>query len=216
MLLNTYEQNGRLFNMNFIEEAGAGLAGYRGELVLVEGEVADAAGRRKPPVAVIEQAVMLAGTDKIQMISGLVHELAELEHFFSGYAADVDTAVTPLFFVVNAAKEMKVTMNGVTADIIPLPAGLVWTELCDLLGLERPSWAHVPLVLGPDGARLAKRHGAVTLRDLASERGWEPADAVSWMARSLGMAEEGERVSAAELIEHFDPEVLPRQPTTFP
>ncbi|MBB6056050.1 MAG: hypothetical protein EOM46_24525 [Gammaproteobacteria bacterium] len=137
MLLNTYEQNGRLFNMNFIEEAGAGLAGYRGELVLVEGEVADAAGRRKPPVAVIEQTVMLAGSDKIQMMSGLVHELAELEHFFSGYAADVDTGVTPLFFVVNAAKEMKVTMNGVTADIIPLPAGLVWTELCDLLGLEK-------------------------------------------------------------------------------
>lgn len=81
MLLNTYEQNGRLFNMNFIEEAGAGLAGYRGELVLVEGEVADAAGRRKPPVAVIEQTVMLAGSDKIQMMSGLVHELAELEHF---------------------------------------------------------------------------------------------------------------------------------------
>ncbi|WP_320150914.1 hypothetical protein [uncultured Tolumonas sp.] len=37
MLLNTYEQNGRLFNMNFIEEAGAGVSGYRGELVLVQG-----------------------------------------------------------------------------------------------------------------------------------------------------------------------------------
>ena len=33
MLLNTYEQNGRLFNMNFIEKAGAELSGYRGELV---------------------------------------------------------------------------------------------------------------------------------------------------------------------------------------
>ena len=61
MLLNTYEQNGRLFNMNFIEEAGAGVSGYRGELVLVQGEVGDSAGRRKPPVSVIEQAVMLAG-----------------------------------------------------------------------------------------------------------------------------------------------------------
>ena len=34
-----------------------------------------------------------------------------------------------------------------------------------LLGLPEPSWAHVPLVLGPDGARLAKRHGSVTLRE---------------------------------------------------
>ena len=137
MLLNTYEQNGRLFNMNFIEKAGADLSGYRGELVLVEGDVADSAGRRKAPVSVIEQAVVLAGTDKIQMLSGLVHELAELEHFFAAYAADLENGVTPLFFVVNAAKEMKVTVNGVTADIIPLPEGLVWAELSDLLGLEK-------------------------------------------------------------------------------
>lgn len=137
MLLNTYEQNGRLFNMNFIEEASSGLSGYRGELVLVQGDIADSAGRRKPPVSVIEQAVVLAGADKIKMVSGLLHDLAELEHFFSGYAADLDTATTPLFFVVNAAKEMKITVNGVTADIIPLPEGLVWAELSDLLGLEK-------------------------------------------------------------------------------
>ena len=40
-----------------------------------------------------------------------------------------------------------------------------------LLGLPEPSWAHVPLVLGPDGARLAKRHGSVTLRDVDAGRG---------------------------------------------
>ncbi len=137
MLLNTYEQNGCLFNMNFIEEASAGVSGYRGELVLVQGDVADSAGRRKPPVSVIEQVVMLADAEKIKMLSGLLHDLAELEHFFSGYAADLDTETTPLFFVVNAAKEMKITANGVTADVIPLPEGLVWAELSDLLGLEK-------------------------------------------------------------------------------
>ncbi|WP_024870909.1 hypothetical protein [Tolumonas lignilytica] len=136
MLLNTYEQNGRLFNMNFIEDA-AGFSGYRGELVLVEGEVADSAGRRKPPVAVIEQVVMLADENKIRMVSGLVHELSELEHFFTAYAEDIAEGIVPLFFVVNAAKEMKVTVNGITSDIIPLPEGLVWAELSDLLGLEK-------------------------------------------------------------------------------
>src|SRR6185436_14511853 len=39
--------------------------------------------------------------------------------------------------------------------------------LAGLLGLEAPTYAHVPLVLGRDGARLAKRHGAVTLDDIA-------------------------------------------------
>ena len=86
--------------------------------------------------------------------------------------------------------------------------------LCDLLGLPRPAWAHVPLVLGPDGARLAKRHGAVTLADLAGA-GWSAADAVGWMARTLGLAEEDELVTAADLVDRFDPAALPTEPTAF-
>src|SRR5436305_1973712 len=39
-------------------------------------------------------------------------------------------------------------------------------ELARMLGLPGVSYAHVPLVLGPDGARLAKRHGAVTIAEL--------------------------------------------------
>jgi glutamyl-tRNA synthetase len=78
--------------------------------------------------------------------------------------------------------------------------------LARLLGLAEPTYAHVPLVLGPDGARLAKRHGDVTLEAVA------PADAVRWMARSLGMRE-ADRAPA--LLEAFDPRTLPREPTTY-
>jgi glutamyl-tRNA synthetase len=75
-----------------------------------------------------------------------------------------------------------------------------------LLGLPEPSWAHVPLVLGPDGARLAKRHGSVTLRDV------DPAAAVGWMAETLGFAG---ATSAVEMLARFNPDALPREPTTF-
>jgi glutamyl-tRNA synthetase len=78
--------------------------------------------------------------------------------------------------------------------------------LARLLGLPEPSWAHVPLVLGSDGARLAKRHGSVTLREV------EPRAAVRWMARTLGF--EGAD-SAAEMLERFDAARLPRAPTRF-
>ncbi|MDW5596506.1 tRNA glutamyl-Q(34) synthetase GluQRS [Conexibacter stalactiti] len=84
-----------------------------------------------------------------------------------------------------------------------------------LLGLRAPSYAHVPLVLAPDGRRLAKRHGAVTLEDLHDARGWEPADALGWMAVSLGLAEPGERVTPALLESRFSPRRLPREPATF-
>jgi len=86
--------------------------------------------------------------------------------------------------------------------------------LARLLGLRAPRHAHVPLVVGPDGARLAKRHGAVTLAGRAAH-GEEAADAVAWMAQSLGLAEPGETIRAADLIERFDPGRLPAEPTVL-
>jgi len=78
--------------------------------------------------------------------------------------------------------------------------------LAGLLGIEPPGHAHVPLVLGPDGARLAKRHGAVTLDDV------DGVTAVQWMARSLGLPAAR---TAADLLDGFDPAALPRAPTRF-
>jgi len=78
--------------------------------------------------------------------------------------------------------------------------------LAERLGLEPPSYAHVPLVLGPDGARLAKRHGAVTLDDL------DAAAALRWMERTLGLPE---AATPADLLERFDPAALPREPTRY-
>ena len=80
-------------------------------------------------------------------------------------------------------------------------------HLARSLGLPEPRYAHVPLVLGSDGARLAKRHGAVTLREVT------PGDAVAWMARSLGLPP---ATRAPDLLPHFDPSRLPRSPTVWP
>lgn len=84
-------------------------------------------------------------------------------------------------------------------------------HLADVLGLRRPGWAHVPLVLGVDGERLAKRHGAVTLADLAAQ-GVDAAEVRSRMATSLGLAEAGEPVTPDELLARFDPTGVPSTP----
>ena len=83
-----------------------------------------------------------------------------------------------------------------------------------LLGADPPEYLHVPLVLGADGERLAKRHGAVTLRELR-DTGWSSRDVVALLARSLGLATSGESPTADRLIDRFDPEVLPRQPVAL-
>jgi glutamyl-tRNA synthetase len=84
--------------------------------------------------------------------------------------------------------------------------------LSRLLGLPVPSYAHVPLVLGPDGARLAKRHAASTLAD----RG-EPIEAtLALLAHTLDLARGRDRVgAAAELLDEFDPGRLPREPVVL-
>lgn len=83
-----------------------------------------------------------------------------------------------------------------------------------LLEQPAPRYAHVPLVLGPDGRRLAKRHGALTLAD-RRKIGHGAPEMLSWMAASVGLAEPGEPVTAVELIGRFGPGLLPRQPTVL-
>lgn len=77
-----------------------------------------------------------------------------------------------------------------------------------------PAYAHVPLVLGPDGERLAKRHGSVTRTELASA-GVSADDLRSALAGSIGLAAPGEHVSASQLLDRFDPAAVPTEPWVF-
>jgi glutamyl-tRNA synthetase len=81
------------------------------------------------------------------------------------------------------------------------------------LGLPAPRFLHVPLLLGPDGERLAKRHGAVSLAD-AREAGVSPERVVGWLAATCGLAAPGEEIAARELIGRWDVARLPAGPTT--
>jgi glutamyl-tRNA synthetase len=80
--------------------------------------------------------------------------------------------------------------------------------LMRLLGLPEPEYRHVPLMLGPDGARLAKRHGAVTLAD----RQESPDEVRAFLARTLGL----EGSTPEELLAEFDPLRLPAADCRLP
>jgi glutamyl-tRNA synthetase len=93
------------------------------------------------------------------------------------------------------------------ADLIDATPGQL--HLYDVLGLPRPAHAHVPLVLAPDGTRLAKRHGSVTLADRAA-RGESATDVAAQLLRSVGLP--GDLQAAREA---FDPAALPSHPTVL-
>ena len=71
------------------------------------------------------------------------------------------------------------------------------------LRAEPPVFAHLPMILGPDGAKLSKRHGAVDIRDYR-EQGFLPAAMLNYLVR-LGWSHGDQEVfSVAEMVRLFD------------
>ncbi len=136
MLLDRYAPY--FFNSNFREAASeAGWDAYRGELVLIEGEVADDQGRRKPPHALFKQATVLAKGDELKLISGSLEELQHWPHFMEKFGADLNAGTVAVMFTVNIPKPFLATINGATVAFVPLTEGLCWNELIDLAALEK-------------------------------------------------------------------------------
>jgi glutamyl-tRNA synthetase len=91
------------------------------------------------------------------------------------------------------------------ADLLDSTPRQLW--LGAQLGIPAPRHAHVALMLGPDGARLAKRHGAVTLADRAA-LGQSADDVRDELAASLQLCARGEGLTPAELVERFSAATL--------
>ncbi len=83
--------------------------------------------------------------------------------------------------------------------------------LSQVLGGMQPDYVHVPLVLGPSGNRLAKRDGAVTLKDFRS-RNVTGDQVFALIADSTGM---GAATDSRGYLESFELHRLTREPWTY-
>ncbi|WP_274651452.1 tRNA glutamyl-Q(34) synthetase GluQRS [Paenibacillus humicola] len=83
--------------------------------------------------------------------------------------------------------------------------------LYEALQLPAPRFAHVPLLAGPDGKRLAKRHGGIALASLR-DSGTAPERITGWLAFVSGLIDRPEPVRPMELVGRFDLRSLPKDP----
>jgi glutamyl-tRNA synthetase len=86
--------------------------------------------------------------------------------------------------------------------------------LLDALGLRRPSYGHVGLLVGADGAPLSKRHGSTSVHEF-QERGFLSAAVLNHLFH-LGHASDVDGwLAPADMPAHFRPEHLGRAPARF-
>lgn len=88
-------------------------------------------------------------------------------------------------------------------------------RILEAIGAELPVYAHVPLLNGPDGRKLSKRHGAITVEDFRAQ-GYLPDALVNYLAL-LGWSydDHTEIMSRAELVERFTLDRVGTSAATF-
>lgn len=91
-------------------------------------------------------------------------------------------------------------------DLLDATPAQIWLQRA--LGLPTPRYAHVPLLLGTDGRRLAKRHGAVTLGEHLA-RGETAAQVRATLMESAGQHVSGPSPTMSDLLASFDPAAIP-------
>ena len=86
--------------------------------------------------------------------------------------------------------------------------------LFEALGAQPPRYAHVPMILGPDGSRLSKRHGALSILAYRDE-GFLPQALRNYLVRLGWSYGDQEIFSLDEMIEKFDLSRVSKSPARF-
>jgi glutamyl-tRNA synthetase len=123
---------------------------------------------------------------------------------------------TPVFFLANAVDDLEMDITHVLRgeDLIDSTHRVL--ALRHALGAaDQPAYAHLPLILGPGGGKLSKRHGAISVEEYR-DAGYLPAAVVNYLAL-LGWApaDEHEVLSLDELVAAFDLERVHQAAATF-
>lgn len=180
------------------------------EKLISDGKAYRAEGRLGPHPAVLFRVPdgKIAFTDlvygRIEFDTGLLEDLVLMKSDGSpayNFACIIDDADMEISHVIRGEDHISNT-----------PKQLLFYSA---LEMKPPDFAHVPLILGPDGQRLSKRHGATSLGQFEKE-GFLPGALMNFLAL-LGWSSGDDReiFSKEDLIGHFSIEGISRKSAIF-
>lgn len=135
--------------------------------------------------------------------------------------ADIDDFVilrsngSPTYHLASTVDDVEYEISHVARGEDLLPSTPKHILLTRALGGSSPEYAHLPLLVGPDGKKLSKRHGATALSDYR-DSGFIPDAMFNYLA-ILGWSPDGETTifSREEAVEKFDLVKVSRNPSAF-
>ncbi len=84
----------------------------------------------------------------------------------------------------------------------------------DAMGWTKPEYAHLPLILGPDGAKMSKRHGAASVEEYR-DMGYLPEAMRNYLLRLGWSHGDDEIISTEQALEWFDLDHIVKSPARF-
>jgi glutamyl-tRNA synthetase len=121
---------------------------------------------------------------------------------------------TPTYMLAVVVDDHDMAVTHIIRGDDHLNNGARQTQIYQALGWQVPSMAHIPLIHGPDGSKLSKRHGALGV-DAYRAMGYLPAAMRNYLVR-LGWAHGDQEIfSTQEMIAAFDLPQIGRSPARF-
>jgi hypothetical protein len=137
MLIDKYHAEERLWLVTLNSKTSAGQSVFRGDFVVVQGELNETAGKRAPPKALLKQCVILADAEKILFVSGNFASIEEVPEFITRFEKVLAPDCVPVFFVDNIPDSSVAQVGDHRYVLIELREGMAWNALMDELYIEK-------------------------------------------------------------------------------
>ncbi len=148
----------------------------------------------------------------------VIHDLVQGEVRFPADAMDdlvlMRADGTPTYNLAVVVDDHDMAITHVIRGVDHLTNAARQTMIYRALGWEAPQMAHIPLIHGPDGAKLSKRHGALGV-EAYREMGYLPEAMRNYLARLGWSHGDDEIFSTDQLIEWFDLDAVGKSPARF-